>query len=127
MIKGIDSLGIFSENPKVLANFYKDKVGLKMTIEAELGQGDDLFGFEFGKGTTLYITRHQDLHGKSLQPERIILNFEVENIEDEVKKFDEFGVKKIQDLYHVEGYGLIATFEDPDGNYFQLVQLKKGV
>lgn len=124
MIKGIESVGFFSENPKILADFYKDKVGLKLTIEAELGEGEDLFGFGFGKGATLYITKHQDVKGKNSQPERIILNLEVDNIEEDVKRLDGSGVKKIQDLYHVEGYGLIATYEDPDGNYFQLVQVR---
>ena len=27
-------------------------------------------------------------------------------------------------FYHEEGYGYIATFADPDGNYFQLVQIR---
>ncbi len=124
MIKGIDSIGIFSENPKILADFYKDKVGLNLTVEAELGEGEDLFGFEFGQGSTLYITKHEDVKGKNSQPERVILNLEVDNIEEDAKRLDGLSVKKIQDVYHVEGYGLIATYEDPDGNYFQLVQVK---
>jgi len=41
-----------------------------------------------------------------------------------VERLEKVGVKKIQDIYHVEGYGYIATFEDIDGNYFQLVQTK---
>lgn len=124
MIKGIDSVGIFSENPKILADFYKDKVGLNLTIEVELGEGEDLFGFEFGQGSTLYITKHEDVKGKNSKPERIILNLEVDNIEEDAKRLDGLSVKKIQEVYHVEGYGLIATYEDPDGNYFQLVQVK---
>lgn len=124
MIKGIDSVGIFSENPKILADFYKDKVGLNLTIEVELGEGEDLFGFEFGQGSTLYITKHEAVKGKNSKPERIILNLEVDNIEEDAKRLDGLSVKKIQEVYHVEGYGLIATYEDPDGNYFQLVQVK---
>jgi len=30
----------------------------------------------------------------------------------------------VQDTYHIEGYGYISTFEDVDGNYFQLVQVR---
>jgi len=34
------------------------------------------------------------------------------------------GVKVVAEIYHVEGYGWLATFEDLDGNYFQLVQVR---
>ncbi|KKQ51854.1 MAG: hypothetical protein UT19_C0005G0037 [Candidatus Woesebacteria bacterium GW2011_GWB1_39_10b] len=45
-------------------------------------------------------------------------------VDKEVKKLAGKKVKKIQDKYHLEGYGYIATYEDPDGNYFQLVQVR---
>ena len=127
MIKGIESITLFSENAKELADFYKDKVGLKMTLEAEVGEeGGNLFGFEFEGGPGLYIMHHSKVKGTSKEPERIMFNLEVSDIEEDVKRLDEAGVKKIQDTYHMESYGYIATFEDPDGNYFQLVQIKAG-
>lgn len=125
MIKGIESITLFSENAKKLADFYKEKVGLKMTMEAEVGEeGENLFGFEFEGGPGFYIMDHSKVKGKNSQPERIIFNLEVSDIEEDVKKLDEMGVKKIQDTYHMQNYGYLATFEDPDGNYFQLVQIK---
>lgn len=126
MIKGIESITLFSENAKELAEFYKDKVGLEMTTEAEIGdKGKDLFGFEFGEGKPgLYIMDHSEIHGRQKEPERIMFNLEVDNIEEDVRKLDEKGVKKIADIYHMQNYGYIATFEDSDGNYFQLVQVK---
>ncbi|MDP2660320.1 MAG: hypothetical protein Q8R28_06295 [Dehalococcoidia bacterium] len=68
---------------------------------------------------------HSRVKGRSKEPDRIIFNLKVAEIDDEVKRLDNRGVKKVQDTYPVEGYGLIATFEDVDGNYFQLVQLKE--
>ncbi|MBI2019735.1 VOC family protein [Candidatus Daviesbacteria bacterium] len=124
MIKEIESITLFSENAKELANFYKEKVELKMTTEAEVGEGTDFFGFEFEGGPGLYIMDHSKIKGRSKEPERIIFNLEVTDIEEYAKKLDEKGVKKIQDIYHMEGYGYIATFEDLDGNYFQLVQIR---
>lgn len=125
MIKGIESITLFSENAKELALFYKDKVGLKMTLEAEVGEeGGNLFGFEFEGGPGLYIMDHSKVKGKQKEPERIIFNLEVSDIEEDVKKLDEAGVKKIQDTYHMQNYGYIATFEDVDGNFFQLVQVR---
>lgn len=126
MIKGIESILLFSENPKPLAEFYKEKVGLKLTLEAEIGEDEqDMYGFEFGEEKpALYIMFHSKVNGKQKEPERIIFNLEVKDIEESVQKLDEAGVKKIADTYHLQEYGYIATFEDIDGNYFQLVQVR---
>ncbi|OGM23344.1 hypothetical protein A2691_01415 [Candidatus Woesebacteria bacterium RIFCSPHIGHO2_01_FULL_39_23] len=125
MIRGIDNVTIFSEDAKKLAFFYKDKVGLKLTLEAQMGEkGEELYGFEFKKSSDLYIVDHSKVKDKNKFPERIIVDFEVGNIDNEIKRLEKAGVKKIQRKYHIEGYGYIATFEDIDGNYFQLVQVK---
>src|SRR3989338_10332686 len=125
MIKGIESILLSSPNDKKLAAFYKDKVGLKQTLEAEMGdRGEKLFGFELKAGSGFYIMDHSEVKGANKQPQRYLLNFEVEEINTEVKKLLKKGVKQIQDVYHVEDYGLIATFADVDGNYFQLVQVQ---
>lgn len=126
MIKDVESIILFSASAKDLANFYKYKVGLNQTMEAEVGEEEKaMFEFEFGEGkTSLYIMDHSNVHGKNNFPDRIIFNLEVDDIEQEVKNLDEKGVKKIQDTYHMQEYGYIATFEDIDGNYFQLVQIR---
>ena len=54
----------------------------------------------------------------------MFFNLEVDNFDSEMKRLDDAGVKKIQDKYHIEGYGWVATYEDPDGNYFQIVQVR---
>ena len=125
MIQDIESVGFFSENAKRLAQFYKDKVGLTIGLNAEIGEaGEELFEMKLPKGSGFYVVDHTGVKGPNKQPERIMVNFEVDNIEKEAEKLERAGVKKIQDIYHVENYGLIATFEDIDGNYFQLVQTK---
>lgn len=124
MIKGLDSVLIGSENPKALADFYKDKVGLKLEDEIEYGEKGEA-GFMFKVGSTgLTILPHGEVKGKNANPARIMLNIEVDDEEKEVKRLKDAGVKVIAQIYHVEGYGYIATFEDVDGNYFQLVQVK---
>lgn len=127
LIKRVESVTIFSENAKKLADFYKEKVGINFTTEAEMGdKGEELYGFDVEGGSGFYIVDHSGIEGDNKDPKRIIVNFEVEkDIESAVKKLDEAGVKKIQDTYHVESYGKIATFEDIDGNYFQLVQVRE--
>jgi predicted enzyme related to lactoylglutathione lyase len=125
MIRQINSVTYFSENAKKLADFYKEKVGLKVTTEAEMGdKGEEFYGFEFGKNTGFYIVDHSKVKGKNKNPERMIVNLEVDDIKTEVKRLVQEKVKLIQETYHVEGYGWIATFEDVDGNYFQFVQVR---
>lgn len=127
MIKGIEGILVGSQRAKKLADFYKNKVGLKLTFEAVMGEKSnetDLYIFEM-KGCSLYVTDHSKVKGKNKNPDRIIFNLEVDNIEKEVKRLYKENVKRIKKIYHVEGYGKIATFEDVDGNYFQLVQIKE--
>ena len=125
MVKGIEGITLFSQNASKLAKFYQQKVGLKVTFEAVMGENDEeLYMFEMPKRSTFYIVDHSNVKGKTKTPERTIINFEVGNIKEDVKRLEKAGVKKIQDIYHVEDYGYIATFEDIDGNYFQLVQTK---
>ncbi|MBI2616509.1 VOC family protein [Candidatus Gottesmanbacteria bacterium] len=125
MVKGQESVLIGSSNAKKLASFYEKRVGLKRTFEAEMGEkGEHLYGFDAKGRSCIYIIDHSKVKGKNKNPERFILNLEVDTIEKEVKKLLKNKVKLIQKIYHVEDYGKIATFEDPEGNYFQLVQVK---
>lgn len=125
MVKGIEGITLFSQSASKLAKFYQQKVGLKVTFEAVMGENDEeLYMFEMPKGSAFYIVDHSKVKGKNKTPERTIINFEVGNIKEDVRRLEKAGVKKIQDTYHVEDYGYIATFEDIDGNYFQLVQTK---
>lgn len=122
MIKALDAVLLSTEDSQRLADFYKEKVGLKCTMEFEMGENNEK-GFAFEE-VKLVINQHSEVHGKSKEPERYILNLETEDIKEEVKKLDSAGVKKIKDTYHIEGYGMVATYEDIDGNYFQIVQVK---
>ena len=125
MIRGIESILLFSENAKKLAKFYREVVGLKQSYEAEIGEKDEkLYGFKVGKGPEIGIMDHSKIKGQNKNPERIIFNLEVNDIKKEAGRLTKAKVKKIQDIYHVEGYGYIATFADVDGNYFQIVQVR---
>ena len=124
MIKGIESILVGSPNSTKLAKFYREVVGLKQTMEMEMGdKGEMVYGFEY-KGTSFVVLDHSKVKTKSKQPDRVIVNFEVDDIEAEVKRLKKAKVKLKQDIYHVEGYGLITTFVDTDGNFFQFVQVR---
>ena len=125
MVSGIETVNLFSEDAKNLADFYKNKVGLKVTLEAEMGEdGEEIYGFDFGQGSGVHIMDHSEIKGKSKDPNRCIFNLETDDIEKEVERLEKAGVKKTKDTCHIEGYGYIATFEDVDGNLFQLAQVR---
>lgn len=125
MIRGIESLGLFSGNAKNLAEFYRDKVGLKVKFEGVMGENDEeIYEMDTGRSPTLFVMDHSKVKGKNKNPDRIIFNLEVDDIKKEVARLKRVKVKVVADIYHVEGYGYIATFEDVDGNYFQFAQVK---
>lgn len=124
MIKGLESILISSESAKKLAEFYREIVGLEQGEVVEMGDNKEE-GYEFKTGTVgIFIMDHSKVKGMSTQPERVMFNLEVDDIEKEVARIKGAGAKVVQDIYHLEGYGYIATFEDVDGNYFQLVQVR---
>ena len=116
-----NSILIFSENPKKLIEFYK-KVFAKDTEWS----GGEFAGWAVGSG---YVTvgPHSEVKGKSKNPERILINFETKEVEKEFERIKGLGAKVIADPYHPmeEEKMMIATFADPDGNYFQLASPMK--
>jgi predicted enzyme related to lactoylglutathione lyase len=120
-----NSLLVFSEDPKVLVDFYKK------VFQSEPGwTGGDFSGFQVGSGY-LVIGPHDKVHGKSTTPERIMFNFETKDVKAEFERIKKLGADVIQDPYHPseedenDQEALIATFADPDGNYFQLTSPMK--
>ena len=125
MIRGVDTILLSSQDAAKLAKFYKEKVGLKPSGEYEMGEkGEGAYIYEWKGKSALCIMDHSKVKGKSKNPERYLINFEVDDIKKEVVKLKRNKVRVVQDTYHMEGYGWVATFEDSDGNYFQLVQVK---
>lgn len=126
MVKGLDGVLLASENAKALAEFYEGKVGIKIKEEYEMGKDSSAFEMDSGDGSSFMILDHSEVKGKSKEPQRLMVNFEVNNIDQAISEVSGKGVKVVAEKYHVEGYGYIATFEDLDGNYFQLVQIRDG-
>lgn len=109
-----NSLLIFSENPKPLADFYKKVFNTKPVWEME-----GYTTFEVGQG---YITigPHSEVHGDNKDSARIMFNLETKDVVKEFARIKKLGTKVIKEATE-EPDGTIATFEDPEGNYFQLV------
>lgn len=70
------------------------------------------------------ICSHDKVHGKSPNPERIILFFETNEVEAEFNRIKAIpGASVIKEPYspNETSKATIATLADPEGNYFQLV------
>jgi predicted enzyme related to lactoylglutathione lyase len=112
-----NSILVFSKDPKKLADFYK-QVFQKDPDWLEGGY----YGFMAGKG---FITfgPHDKVQGRNANPERIMFNFETKDVKGEFERIKKLGAAVVAEPYNPaeDPKGMIATFADPDNNYFQLV------
>lgn len=124
MIKGLDTVTVNSGDAKALANFYQDKVGIKIEEEYEMGEGASAFEMDAGEGSEFYIVDKPEISGKSKDAGRTVVSFEVDDIDKTIEEMKTNGVNQVAEKFHIEGYGYLATYEDLDGNYFNLAQVR---
>jgi predicted enzyme related to lactoylglutathione lyase len=127
MIINLEGILLFSDDAKKLADFYGEVVGLSLEDEMVMGDNnEEVFIFKMGSSNspTLTIMSHSKVKGTNRMPERMMFNLEVDDIAAETKRVTTAGAKLVQDVYHVQDYGQVATFADPDNNYFQFVQTR---
>lgn len=112
-----NSILLSSEDHKKLVEFYQKVFDKKPEMEDE-GYAGFLVGSCF-----LSIGGHDKVHGKNKNPERVLFNFETNEVKEEFERIKKIeGVEIVKEPYQMDGWdGWIATLADPDGNYFQLV------
>jgi len=117
----LNSLLLFSEAPKKLVDFYR-----QVLAREPKWQEGEYSGFEF-EACALVIGPHSQVHGQNKNPERIMFNFETNDVKGEFERMKRLGAKGIAEPYHMgdDQDHLIATLADPDGNYFQLMSPMK--
>lgn len=113
----LNSILVFSEDPKKLADFYKKVLQKEPDYEEE-----GYYGLSAGK-TFLMFGSHEKVKGRNPNPERLMFNFETDDVKGEYARIKGNGATSIAEPYQMgdESEGWIATFADPDGNYFQLM------
>ena len=111
-------INVTSEQPDRLKSFYRDTVGLAPNPEV----GED-GAFKAGE-TAFIIDGHSDVKGATKEPQRMLLNFFVEDLAAEQKRLEGEGVKFIRTAGREDWGGVISTFLDPDGNYCQLIEYR---
>jgi predicted enzyme related to lactoylglutathione lyase len=111
----LNSILIGSEDPQSLVDYYTKLFG-------EPGWSDGGYtGWVLGTGA-ITVGAHDQVKGKNSEPGRVIWNIETPDVKSEFDRFVAAGATVVQEPYgpDEEPEGLIATFADPDGNYFQL-------
>ena len=111
-----NSILIGSENPQALVDYYTKFLG-------EPGYSDGGYsGWMIGSGS-ITVAGHSEVHGRNPSPGRLIWNIESTDVKGDFERFQAAGAVVIKAPYEMEGApgSQIATFEDPDGNYFQLL------
>jgi predicted enzyme related to lactoylglutathione lyase len=118
-----NSILIGSEDPQRLVAYYTAVLG------APAFEGEGYASWTIGTGT-VSVGPHSEVTGKSAQPGRVIWNIESEDVKGDAERFKAAGAIVVAEPYLFEmeeappeftAQPWIATFADPDDNYFQLV------
>jgi predicted enzyme related to lactoylglutathione lyase len=107
---------IGSEDPQRLTDYYTKLFG-----EPTWNDGG-YTGWLIGSGA-VSVGPHDQVHGKNAHPGRIIWNIESTDVQADFDRFKAGGAIVIREPYTFEQApgSWIATFADPDDNYFQLM------
>ena len=109
------NINICSETPEQLIAFYADIVGLQ---RLPISPGAFLAG-----GAALLIDGHSEVKGAAREPQRVLISFTVDDAIAEQNRLEAAGVNFIRPATREPWGGFVATFQDPDGNYCQLVAM----
>jgi predicted enzyme related to lactoylglutathione lyase len=116
----LNSIMLSSSDYQKLGDFYGALLQKKPEME---DKEHSVIGYLAGS-CFITICSHDKVHGKSQNPERIILFFETKDVQEEFDRVKDLaGAVVVKEPYKPseDGNATIATLADPDGNYFQLV------
>src|SRR5437660_10610114 len=112
----LNSILIGSEDPRRLTEYYTKVFG-KPAYESE-----DFNSWQLGTGW-MTVGPHDEVKGKNTHPGRVIWNLETPDVKGDFEKLRSAGARVVREPYQPGGGTemWIATFGDPDDNYFQLL------
>jgi predicted enzyme related to lactoylglutathione lyase len=109
---------IGSENPERLRDYYTKLFGKPNWDEG------GYVGWQLGGGA-MTVGPHDQVKGKNNAPGRVIWNMETPDVKGQFAELKAAGATVVKEPYTMgesEGQQMwIATFSDPDNNYFQLM------
>ena len=111
-----NSILIGSDDPARLTTYYTKLFG-------EPGWNEGGYtGWLIGSGA-ITVGPHDQVHGQNAQPGRLIWNIESTDVKGDFERLKAAGAAVVREPYTFEmaPNSWIATFSDPDGNYFQVL------
>jgi len=114
----LNSVLLGTEDPKPLVDYYTKLFG------APAGSDSGYTWWQIGTGG-FTVGEHSEVKGRNADPGRVIWNLESADVKGDFERLKAAGATVIREPYtpgSVEVAEMsVATFSDPDGNYFQLV------
>jgi predicted enzyme related to lactoylglutathione lyase len=110
----LNSIMIGTSQFKEMASFYEKIIGKKPDM-----LDGEWVGWQVG-ASFLGIGTHSEMKGKAKEFGRVMFNLETKEVKKEFERIKKLGAKVVKEPYDMGG-AWIATFSDPDGNYFQLM------
>ncbi|MGI5352821.1 VOC family protein [Streptomyces sp. CA-250714] len=105
-----------STDPKRLWEWYRT------AFAPDAEEEGPMLGLELS-GTYLIFESRDDVGRRSVEPGRILVNFEVKDIHDMAERLTEqLDPRWVRPVEAVDENVLLGTVEDPDGNYVQLFE-----
>jgi len=101
--------------PKVMAECYEEVFQKKPDMTE-----DNWYGWQVGD-CFFGIGHHSNMEGKTKDPGRMMFNLETKDVKGEFERVSKInGIEVVKEPYEMDSMW-IATFADPDGNFFQLM------
>ena len=117
----LNSVLIGSEDPAPLVAYYTKLFG------APAGSEGGYTWWQLGTGG-FTVSQHTEVKGKNAHPGRVIWNIETGDVKGDFERLKAAGARVIQEPYAPDvgdeagaAEMSVATFADPDDNYFQLM------
>lgn len=114
----ISSIMIGSAEPQRLVDYYTAVFG-----EPRWNEGGYV-GWQLGDDSGFAVGPHDKVEGANAHPGRLLWNIETDDVKADFARLRDAGAQVVQEPYEAAGEGSgmwVATFADPDENYFQLM------
>ncbi len=113
----VNGVLIYTEQLEPMVRFYRDVLGLEPRHVKERTANFQWDDFK------LTIGLHDEVRGPNADPNRLMVNFRVDDIHAVHRRLVEAKVTFSRPPEQEPWGGWLATFQDPDGNTLQLLQV----
>jgi predicted enzyme related to lactoylglutathione lyase len=120
LVRAICGTIVMSRDPDALARFYAEALGITFEREDHGGLaphwGADVGRVHFG------IHPPENFRRATAGQGSVVLTFDVSSIAECRERLERLGAVCLQEP-HDEGFGVVASYADPEGNTFEVVEL----